>query len=64
MYQKAAKVFFECRNYNFFCAETIANLGMNMDINKLLYGDQNLIPEENIEIFNQVHRYIIGTGRF
>ena len=58
--------FFECSQYNhmrrdmFTCISAICNPNLNI----LLYGNDGLSEEQNLNIFMAVHNFIIKSKRF
>jgi hypothetical protein len=50
--------------YNDTRVRTIGHLGRNIPIDTLLFGDELLSFEDNKQIFETVHNFILECGRF
>ena len=64
--EDAEHFFFRCSNYN-YDRVTLFQSTRNyhpLNINMLLFGDENLTDEDNINIFTAVQTFIKDTRRF
>ncbi|MCG8048002.1 MAG: endonuclease/exonuclease/phosphatase family protein [Candidatus Thiodiazotropha taylori] len=65
-FEDAEHFFFRCSNFNqdrIILFQSTRNFHP-LNLNKLLFGDENLSEDENISLFGAVQRYIKNTGRF
>ncbi len=56
----------DCHRYTYIRQATIysLNLDVRIDLDLLLYGSEALTMEQNIEVFEKVHDFIIKSKRF